>query len=371
MTTIDASRRVRAALNDATRGLVDRDGLVQLIALAAVAREHLLVVGPPGTAKSDAVRRAAAALSGSYFEYLLGRFTEPSELFGPVDLARLRDGVVETRTEGMLPEAEVAFLDEVFLGSTAILNTLLGLLAERTFRRGHTTRRVPLRVCVGASNTLPDDPALAAFSDRFLLRAFVKPIPDPQLEDLLEAGWLEPSEHAVRASLEDVDCLADQARRIDPAPARRSLADAIRQLRAAGVTVSDRRAVKLQSLVTAAAALAGRDHVTTADLWPVIYAIPTESGQALAREALREVLTHSDNPTLPAAAEDASRGPRARASRLIAQADLLLSATERDARWRRRLEGVAREIDAGFTAESRPSDLESARTRVVAALTRD
>ncbi|MFT4622574.1 MAG: MoxR-like ATPase [Myxococcota bacterium] len=77
----------------------------------------------------------------------------------------------------------------MFLGSTAILNTLLGLLAERTFRRGNTSLAVPLRVCVGASNALPNTPALAAFSDRFLLRVFVDPIPDPQLEDLLAAGW--------------------------------------------------------------------------------------------------------------------------------------------------------------------------------------
>jgi MoxR-like ATPase len=88
-------------------------------------------------------------LGGRYFEYLLGRFTEPSEIFGPIDLRKLREGTVETETADMLPEAEIAFLDEVFLGSTAILNTLLSLLNERTFRRGHTRLQCPLRVCVG------------------------------------------------------------------------------------------------------------------------------------------------------------------------------------------------------------------------------
>ena len=83
----------------------------------------------------------------------------------------------------------VAFLDEVFLGSTAILNTLLSLLNERTFRRGSTAMAVPLRVCVGAANHLPDDEMLAAFADRFLLRCFVAPVGDGQLEDLLEGGW--------------------------------------------------------------------------------------------------------------------------------------------------------------------------------------
>jgi MoxR-like ATPase len=143
---------VRSVLARAHEGLVDRELLVEAIALCAVAGEHLLVVGPPGTAKSQAVRSVAQLLGGRYFEYLLGRFSEPSEIFGPVDLRRLREGVVEVSTDGMLPEADIAFLDEVFLGSTAILNTLLGLLNERVYRRGSTARRVPLRVCVGATN---------------------------------------------------------------------------------------------------------------------------------------------------------------------------------------------------------------------------
>ena len=96
---------------------------------------------------------------------------------------------MEVETAGMLPEAEVAFLDEVFLGSTAILNTLLGMLNERVFRRGRTAQPVALRVCVGATNALPDDPALAAFADRFLGRIFVDSVADARLEELLEVGW--------------------------------------------------------------------------------------------------------------------------------------------------------------------------------------
>src|SRR4051812_44475592 len=164
-----AARTLRAVIRQASRGLVDREVLVDVIVLAAVAGEHVLVVGPPGTAKSEAARRVARALGGAYFEYLLGRFTEPSEIFGAVDLARLREGLVETDTTGMLPEAEIAFLDEVFQGSTAILNTLLGVLNERVFMRGHTRVRCPLRLCVGATNALPTDTSLAAFADRFLL----------------------------------------------------------------------------------------------------------------------------------------------------------------------------------------------------------
>src|SRR5215471_13442953 len=172
----EASSSLRDAISHAARGLVERESLVEMIALSAVAGEHMLVIGPPGTAKSEAVRRVAHATGGRYFEYLLGRFTEPSEIFGPVDLKKLKEGVVETETRGMLPEAEIAFLDEIFQGSTAILNTLLGVLNERRFLRGHTQLNCPLRVCVGASNALPDDESLAAFADRFMVRIFLDSI---------------------------------------------------------------------------------------------------------------------------------------------------------------------------------------------------
>src|ERR1700687_3231558 len=85
---------LRQAIADAATGLVERETLVELIILSAVAQEHLLVIGPPGTAKSVAVRRVADAMGGQYFEYLLGRFTEPNEIFGPVDLRKLKEGRV-------------------------------------------------------------------------------------------------------------------------------------------------------------------------------------------------------------------------------------------------------------------------------------
>ncbi|HYO53896.1 AAA family ATPase [Archangium sp.] len=366
---------VRDALTDAGRGLVEREAMVELVALCAVAGEHLLVIGPPGTAKSEAVRRTARALGGGYFEYLLGRFTEPSEIFGPVDLRKLREGLVETETAGMLPEAEVAFLDEVFLGSTAILNTLLGLLNERVFRRGHTRMRCPLRVCVGASNALPEDEALAAFADRFLARTFVEPVPDPRLEELLAGGaslWKDGE--ARTASLEALDVLAQAAREADLGPVRPHLAHALRTLRGAGLGLSDRRMVKAQRLVAAAAALAGRSTPGVADLWPLVYAVPTREGQALARDVLRELLAHSENPALAAAALEASAGPLARAQR-IAQAGRAVLAerpagedAEALASWRLKLEGVAREMDAGFAPEALPQELRAVREELRAAL---
>jgi MoxR-like ATPase len=275
----------------------------------------------------------------------------------------------------MLPEAEVAFLDEVFLGSTAILNTLLGILNERTFRRGHTRLRCPLRVCVGASNALPEDDSLAAFADRFLARIFVEPVPDSRLEELLDGGAsLWGNGEARSTSLESLDVLAQAAREADLASVRPSLAHALRTLRAAGITLSDRRAVKVQKLIASAAVLAGRRTPSTADLWPLVYAVPTKEAQALARDVLRDMLAASENPALAAAALEASAGPRARAQRIATAGQVLLAEppaegdAEAVAAWRLKLEGVAREMDAGFSAEALPEELKALRAQLSLAL---
>lgn len=366
--------RLRLVIDRACEGLVQREVAVQLVVLAAVAREHVLLIGPPGTAKSEAVRRVSSGLGGRYFEYLVGRFTEPAEIFGPVDLQKLREGVVETQTQGMLPEADIAFLDEVFLGSTAILNTLLGVLNERMFRRGHTQRKCPLRVCVGASNALPEDPSLAAFSDRFLLHLFLQPISDPYLESLLDAGWSLNRRDASKQdpALEDLDTLIEAAREVDVRPIRSHLAEAVRILRGAGIVMSDRRVVKVQKLVAAATVLDGRTEAQGADLWPVIFAIPTPADQDRARDLLRETLERSKNTSLGSAAEHASLGLMARAQRLenAAEALFALDLDPSDGlacrRWRLKLEGIAREIDATFPEHGRPEEVTKLRASLAA-----
>lgn len=363
-----AGARLRDAIREATSGLIEREQLAELMILAAVAQEHLLVIGPPGTAKSAVVRRIANSLGGRYFEYLLGRFTEPSEIFGTVNLAKLREGLVETDVTGMLPEAEIAFLDEVFLGSTAILNTLLGVLNERQFRRGHTQIRCPLRVCVGAANSLPDDEGLAAFADRFLLHVFVEPVPDSRLEDLLEGGW-QVNNHpvAIRADLASLDALNRLVPAVDMAGVRSDLAQAIRLLRQANVPLSDRRVVKAQHLIAAAAVMAGRTQATRADLWPLLYAIPNASGQQSAREVLRELLAEARHPLLHAVVEQAARQPLSRVARLLESADGLLAA-ERGPAFHQQSEALLREIDANFGADTLPPELVQRRADLAARL---
>jgi MoxR-like ATPase len=368
-----AAESVRLAITEACHGLVERETLVELVVLAAVAQEHMLVVGPPGTGKSEAVRRIARRFGGRYFEYLIGRFTEPTEIFGPVNLSKLRQGVVETETAGMLPEADIAFLDEVFLGSTAILNTLLGILNERRFRRGHTSIDCPLRVCVGASNHLPADAQLAAFADRFLLHAYIQPIADSGLEELLSSGWwLRGRPEPVLSSMADLDALTAATLAMDLAPLRSAIAHGVRLLRSAGIGLTDRRVVKIQRLIAAAGALAGRAQATEADLWPIVFALPSEPNQQLGRDVLRDFLTASENGTLLAASAEGSLGPRARAARILRDAAAIMTEAPQDVTapgaWRLRIEGIAREIDASFTPETIPAELAALRARIVETL---
>ncbi|MET8280603.1 AAA family ATPase [Micromonospora sp. NPDC005174] len=364
---------LRDAIARARTGLVDREVVAEVVVLCAVAGEHVLVIGAPGTAKSEAVRRTADQLGGRYFEYLLGRFTEPSEIFGPVDLRRLREGLVEFETAGMLPEAEVAFLDEVFLGSTAVLNTLLGILNERVFRRGSTRLSCPLRVCVGAANTLPDDPALAAFADRFLARVFVTPVADGRLDELLEVGWGAGSRPAPTAGalLPTVDRLSEAARTCDLGAVRGPLAAAIRRMRQAGVPLSDRRAVRSQRLVSAAAALDGRTTASADDLWVLPLIAPTLDAQAAARDVLADLVESGRNGSLVYAAEEFARGQQARAARLVEAGRRLLDEVGTGPPGhdeRLRVEATLREIDAGFVLADAPQALRDVRGLLVAAI---
>lgn len=361
---------IRVVADRASRGLVDRRAFVESTLLAAVAQEHVLVVGPPGTAKSQAVRQIAEAVGDRYFEYLISKFTEPSEIFGAVDLAELRAGRVVVDTTDMLPEAQLAFLDEVFLGSSAILNTLLGILNERVYRRGHTIRSCPLRICVGASNELPTDPTLAAFADRFLVRFFVEPVADPFLDDLLIAGWESSRPHTPGDAAHTggiLDVAAAYVDKVDLSMARPDLAQAVRLLRRHGIALSDRRIVRTQRLVAAAAVLDGRLEATPADLWPLVRAIPTAEDQARGEEVLHELLAEARNRVATAAAEDASHGAEARAARLLEAASDALSAPDDESR-RLRLEGIAREIDAAFSPATLPAELIDVRAQIVEAL---
>jgi MoxR-like ATPase len=252
---------------------VDRDEVVDLIALAAVAGEHLFLYGPPGTAKSALIRQFALALHARYFEYMLTRFSEPNEIFGPIDIGRLREGVVATVTSGMLPEAEFVFLDELFNANSAILNNLLTVLNERVYRRGAETHSLPLLSLFSASNHLPEDDALKALFDRFLLRCHVDNLRRESMPHLLAAGWELERSNAIPAVVSAAE-LRELSRRlyeVDLQPIREMYAELVFKVRDLGVALSDRRAVKVMKLIAASALLCGRMTATPSDLWVLRY----------------------------------------------------------------------------------------------------
>lgn len=173
------------------RFFVAKQELIDLMLVAAVAQEPLLLVGPPGTAKSDLVLKFKDALGiadEDYFEYMLTRFTEPSEIIGPIDINQLRDGRYIRREQGKLPTAQLAFLDEIFKSNSAILNILLTIINEKKFYQDGVPQPVRLRVLFAATNEVPEQGELAALKDRFVLKAESLPVQENHFEELIDAG---------------------------------------------------------------------------------------------------------------------------------------------------------------------------------------
>src|SRR5204862_2458477 len=144
----DLRKRLDRFRTSLGRFFVAKQELIDLVLVAAIAQEPLLLVGPPGTAKSDLVLKFKDALGlgeGDYFEYMLTRFTEPSEIIGPIDISKLRAGAYIRRVEGKLPTAKLAFLDEIFKSNSAILNILLTIINEKKFYQDGVPTPVRLR----------------------------------------------------------------------------------------------------------------------------------------------------------------------------------------------------------------------------------
>jgi MoxR-like ATPase len=259
---------------------VGKNEIIDLLGISLIARENAFLLGPPGTAKSAIVRLLSDCIEGGKnFEYLLTRFTEPNEIFGPFDIRKLKEGDLVTNTEGMMPEASLVFLDEIFNANSAILNSLLMALNERIFRRGKETRKLPTLMFVGASNILPEDDALNALLDRFLIRIKCDYVDPDLLNEVLMAGWkLENTliENRPSISPSDIKELQQLCRTVDISPVRKQFVDLVHNLRSTGIKVSDRRAVKIQNLIAASAFMCNRTEAILSDFWVMKYIWDTE-----------------------------------------------------------------------------------------------
>jgi len=211
----DLRKRLNRFRNSLGRFFVDKQDLIDLMLVASIAQEPLLLVGPPGTAKSDLVLKFKDALGiadEDYFEYMLTRFTEPSEIIGPIDISQLREGRYIRREQGKLPTCRLAFLDEIFKSNSAILNILLTIINEKKFYQDGVPQPVRLRILFAATNEVPEQSELAALKDRFCLKAESRSVQEHHFTDLIDLGlqsevykglnqkpWVEN-----HASLEDV-----------------------------------------------------------------------------------------------------------------------------------------------------------------------
>jgi MoxR-like ATPase len=282
---------LRAVREELRQTFLERDELIDGALVALVAAQHVLVIGPPGTAKSMLADEVCRRLTDArYFQWLLTRFSTPEELFGAVSLKALEADDYRRLTTHKLPEAHIAFLDEVFKASSSILNTILTLMNERRFHNGREIVDVPLLTLFAASNELPEDDELLALNDRFLLRFVV----DYVEEDFRFLKLLQPRAVAARTTLpldRLAEARAEAAALPVPGEVLRALADVRRELRSRGIVASDRRWAQSVDVLRARAYLGGRDAVDDEDvafLEHVLWRDPAERTQV--RTVIRELL---------------------------------------------------------------------------------
>jgi MoxR-like ATPase len=303
---LDLSGRLRKVADALDQQFLGKSEVIRLLLIAVLSREHLILVGPPGTAKSAVIRSLAELMDARYFEYLLTRFTEPNEIFGPVDISAFRDGSYRRRTAGMLPEAEIVFLDEVFKSNSAILNSLLGLLNERRFTSGGKIIECPLISAFGASNEVPDDESLAALFDRFLLRVRSDNLGAYHFNELLSAGLAYEVRRLKGTTVTSI-LTADEVATFSAELTRRlkfspdflaTYKGLIFQIRAEGVTISDRRVVKMLKLFAASAFLDGRIEPDDSDFFVLKHVWNTEEQARLLEAIVDPVLEtfHREHP---------------------------------------------------------------------------
>ena len=307
--------QLKFAVETVGENLIERSEEARLVVLGMVSSEHVLLLGPPGTAKSELGRRLSKLCGGPFFQRLLTRFTTPEEIFGPLSLRALENDEYKRCTEGFLPTASVAFLDEIFKANSNILNTLLTVLNERQFDNGAGVRELcPIKCVVGASNELPESDELDAIYDRFLLRKEVLPVSDEGIIDMLKMSTpgasrcdttrdkhLSSCETVFDDGLENViECLSEAASLVHMSDDACAMMRDLRKFMKdeVGVDVSDRRIVKAARLLRFSAASHGRTRVDPIDcllLQHIVWKLPEQ--RSTVRDWLWDHITPGGEPT--------------------------------------------------------------------------
>ena len=302
----DLTERLRKLRDGLLTGLVERDVAIRLALLAALSGEHLLLVGPPGTAKSVLARRLHLAFKdATYFERLLTKFSVPEELLGPLSIKGLEEDRYERKIDRYLPTASIAFLDEIFKANSAILNALLTLLNEREFDNGCDRRPTPLISVVGASNELAKGEELDALFDRFLLRLHVGPVSAKAFPALLALrGDARPEvDAALGFTADELRAIQAAAGRVDVPSELVALLSELRDWCAAqSIPVSDRRWRKVVKLLQVSALTNGRQKASIWDAWLLqhcVWSVPEDAAKVYEWYASRVGAIASMDPSKP------------------------------------------------------------------------
>ncbi len=321
--------RFKQLLGEMNRGIYEKETEISLSLLAALAGESIILLGPPGVAKSMVARQLKTAFRDAQsFEYLMSRFSTPDEIFGPVSIQKLKTSdTYERAMEGYLPTADVVFLDEIWKAGPAIQNTLLTVINEKIFRNGNREMHLPLKLLVAASNELPaKGEGLEALWDRFVIRIESRPI---KLEKNFRAmlldshadflgptdftdstdfsgftGGLGHADFADNADFSDLKITSEEyaewTEKICKIGVKEEVLDAIsairKSLRAVNVDeaaerrniyVSDRRWKNIVRLLRTSAFMQDREEVDICDLLPIYHCLWQEPEE---RDAIRSIV---------------------------------------------------------------------------------
>lgn len=297
--------RFKQLLGEMNRGIYEKETEISLSLLAALAGESIILLGPPGVAKSMVARQLKTAFRDAQsFEYLMSRFSTPDEIFGPVSIQKLKTSdTYERAVEGYLPTADVVFLDEIWKAGPAIQNTLLTVINEKIFRNGNREMHLPLKLLVAASNELPaKGEGLEALWDRFVIRIESRPI---KLEKNFRAMLLEShADFADNADFSDLKITAEEyaewAEKICKIGVKEEVLDAISAIRKSlrtvnvdeaaerrNIYVSDRRWKNIVRLLRTSAFMQDREEVDICDLLPIYHCLWQEPEE---RDAIRNIV---------------------------------------------------------------------------------
>lgn len=260
---------------------VERDELVKLMLLAITTGTNLLMTGPPGTAKSKITQELCSRIdNANYFQWMLNKTSDPSEILGPFSVKEMENDKFMRITSGKLPEAHIAFMDEVYKSNAPTLNALLTIMNEHIFYNDGKPQSVPLISMFGASNEPPEDETLAALHDRFIFRMEVQYVHDAANKKRMHSNYIDDRAGLLglaaktTISLAELQTLQQAAKTVKvPKDIINKFIRLINDLDRQAIHVSDRRQNECFKIMQGSAILAGRNCVGLDDFKSLIYVL--------------------------------------------------------------------------------------------------